>query len=74
MIYQSYAISQDSLFKANIAIHEKLSSLNGGQKLNDCDDQFPLETDETNVNEQDLTGHGRTPKHSEKSLKLQIAT
>ena len=67
LTYQSYAISQDSLFKADNAIFEKMLTLNEIQKLNDYNDQFPLETDETDNNEQDKSIHDEAPTHNYKN-------
>ena len=41
-----------------------MSTLNEVQKSNDYDDQFPLETDETDNNDQDKSSHDEAPTQS----------
>ena len=70
--FKAYAISQESLFKSDIAMYHKLKLLAEANKIIDLDEQFPYEASSTD--DEDLSHDSGHKSHCHISLKIQLST
>ena len=69
--FKAYAISQEFLFKSDIAMYDKLKLLAEANEIMDLDEHFPYEAFSTD--DEDLSHDSGHKSHCHISLKMQIA-